>query len=216
MSIALVFAGGDRSPRSVLDGLAAADLVVAADSGLGHALALGVEVDLVVGDFDSVEPADLARAAAAGAVIERHPEAKDATDLELAIAAALTRGAEQVTVIGGNGGRLDHFLANALVLTSTAFASMRVQARIGDADLVVVRDEAELRGQVGDLCSLLPVGGVARGVRTAGLRFPLDVEDLHPGSTRGVSNELLEPVARVSLTDGVLLAVLPHARKADT
>ena len=213
MSIALVFAGGDPSPPSVLDGLLAADLVIAADSGLGHALELGVRVDLVVGDLDSATPGDLDRAAAAGAEVERHPVAKDATDLELAIAAARTRGADEVTVIGGHGGRLDHLLANALVLTSPAFAVMTVRARIGSADLVVVRDEVTLHGRVGDLCSLLPIGGAARAVRTSGLRFPLTNEDLQPGSTRGVSNELLEPAAHVSLTGGVLLIVLPQARK---
>jgi thiamine pyrophosphokinase len=214
MGTVLVFAGGDRPPSTALDGLLPADVVIAADSGLGHALALGCHVDLVVGDLDSAAPSDLERAAAAGSVIERHPVAKDATDLELALEAARAHGADHVVVIGGHGGRLDHFLANALVLTSPALAGMRVEARVGDADLVVVRDHAELQGRIGDLCSLLPVGGPARGVLTEGLRFPLHSEDLHPGSTRGVSNELVTTRAHVSLTHGVLLAVLPHTRKA--
>ena len=214
MGTALVFAGGDPPPPSALDGLPSVDVVIAADSGLGHALALGCHVDLVVGDLDSVAPADLERAADAGSVIERHPVAKDATDLELALDAARARGVDHVVVIGGYGGRLDHFLANALALTSPALASMRVEARVGDAHLVVIREHAELHGAIGDLCSLLPLGGSARGVLTEGLRFPLHSEDLHPGSTRGVSNELVADCAHVSLTDGVLLAVFPHARKA--
>ena len=216
MGIALVFAGGERSPPSVLDGLLPPDLVIAADSGLEHALALVSQIDLVVGDLDSATLADLERAAAMGAAIERHPVAKDATDLELAIGAARARGIERVVVIGGYGGRLDHFLANALVLTAPAFAGMRVEARIGEADLTVVHDSAMLHGHVGELCSLLPVGGPARAVRTEGLRFPLVDEDLHTGSTRGVSNEFLAQVARVSLSDGVLLAIVPQARKAGT
>jgi thiamine pyrophosphokinase len=85
---------------------------------------------------------------------------------------------------------------------------------MGEADVVVVRDEAELDGAVGDLCSLLPVGGVARGVRTDAMRFRLDDEDLAPGATRGVSNELTAPRATVSVRDGVLVAVLPDARRA--
>jgi thiamine pyrophosphokinase len=62
--------------------------------------------------------------------------------------------------------------------------------------------------------SLLAVGGPALGVQTSGLRFPLHNETLHPGSTRGLSNEFLELDARVSLDNGVLLVVLPNARKA--
>ena len=58
------------------------------------------------------------------------------------------------------------------------------------------------------------VGGAAHGIVTEGLRYPLRAETLLPGSTRGVSNELLVPIAHVSLTDGVLLAILPDAREA--
>jgi thiamine pyrophosphokinase len=213
--VTLVFTGGDRPLGNAVEDLGAA-LVIAADSGVEHALALGFRVDLVVGDLDSADPVAVETAAAAGAAIERHPTDKDATDLELALA-AVTRvgGGKDVVVVGGTGGRLDHFLANALVLASPRFAELRIRARMGTADIAVIRDAAELRGDPGDLCSLLPLGGPATGIRTDGLRFPLAHETLLPGSTRGVSNELLEPIARVSLDEGVLLAVLPHARKAD-
>jgi thiamine pyrophosphokinase len=191
MGTALVFPGGDPPPASALEGLPPPDLVVAADSGVEHALA-----------------------EAAGAVVERHPATKDATDLELALDAAHARRVDRIVVVGGGGGRLDHFLANALVLASPKFASTRVEVRIGGADVVVIHADAQLTGCVGDLVSLLPVGGPARGVRTEGLRYPLRDEDLPPGTTRGVSNEFAVSTARVVIDGGVLLAVLPHARKA--
>jgi thiamine pyrophosphokinase len=213
--ITVVFTGGDQPPQDAVDDLGPAGLVIAADSGVEHALALGFRVDLVVGDLDSADPAAVETAIGAGAAVERHPPAKDATDLELALdAARRLGGGNGVVVVGGAGGRLDHFLANVLLLASPAVADLHIRARVGDADIAVVRDAAELSGAPGDLCSLLALGGPATGVHTTGLRFPLDHEALLPGSTRGVSNELLEPTARVSLLDGVLLAVLPHARKA--
>lgn len=213
MGTALVFTGGDRPAPHVVRDVDGTELVIAADSGVDHAVALGFRVDLVVGDLDSAAPAAIEAATAAGAAIERHPADKDATDLELALEAARRLDANEVIVIGGAGGRLDHFLANALLLASPAFASLHVSARIGDAEVVVIRGLAELRGQPGDLCSLLAVGGPAIEVHTIGLRYPLHHETLYPGSTRGVSNEFVEPRAEVSLLDGVLLAVLPHARK---
>src|SRR5690348_11873254 len=88
---ALVFAGGDRPvpfDRSAT-ATATSGIVIAADSGLEHARALGVPVDLVVGDLDSVDPAVLDAAIADGVTVERHPAAKDATDLELALDAAV-------------------------------------------------------------------------------------------------------------------------------
>ena len=95
-------------------------------------------------------------------------------------------------MIGGHGGRLDHFLANALLLASPAFAGARVWRR-GSATrrCSSFAESASSTANAGDLCTLLPLGGPALGVPTEGLRFPLRGETLEPGSTRGVSNELL-------------------------
>jgi thiamine pyrophosphokinase len=207
---ALVFAGGDNiSPVPVAD-LPADALVIAADSGVERAQSVGRSIHVAVGDFDSCTPAALARAEADGTRVERHPAAKDATDLELALDTARAEGAGYVTVVGGHGGRLDHLVANAVLLAAPAFTDLRIDARMGTALVTVVRSEASLPGEVGELLSLLPVGGPAVGVRTEGLRFPLHREDLPPGTTRGVSNEFLEPVAVVALDAGVLLAVQPE------
>lgn len=209
-SVAFVFAGGEI-PTVGLPTVDPDALVVAADSGLDHALALGLRVDLVVGDLDSASPKAVETARRAGVAFEQHPPAKDATDLELALAAVRDRGVRRVTVIGGGGGRHDHLLANALVLAAVEFAGLEVDALVGTARITVVRASRQLEGRPGSLCSLIPVGGAARGVRTSGLRYPLHDEDLLPGSTRGLSNELLGANATVEVRDGVLLAVQPHA-----
>src|SRR5882762_5122683 len=109
----VVVAGGEPPDFPVVRRISAAAYVIAADSGIDYAAALGLRVDEAVGDFDSVTPAGLAAVEAAGAVIERHPAAKDETDLELALGAALRVGAHRVTVVGGVGGRLDHLLGTA-------------------------------------------------------------------------------------------------------
>src|SRR5262249_22916544 len=77
------------------------------------------------------------------------------------------------------------------------------------ARITVIRCLARLTGTPGDVCSLFAVGGPARRVRTSGLRYPLDGEDLLPGSTRGLSNELVDPVVTVSIEHGTLLALQP-------
>lgn len=205
----IVVTGGDAVDAARLTDLPLGALVIAADSGIDQALALGLHVDVAVGDFDSVSPGALRRVADAGAEVERHPEAKDETDLELALDAAIERGARRIHVLGGHGGRLDHFLANALLLASPRYAGVEIVARMGAALVTVVRDAAALMGRPGDLVTLLAVHGPAAGVTTEGLRYSLDGDVLHPGSTRGVSNQLLGTTARVSLSDGVLIAVQP-------
>lgn len=206
---AVVFAGGDPVPTRWAAHLPAGALVIAADSGLRNAAAFGRPPDLVVGDLDSADPADVEDAVASGAEVERHPEAKDRTDLELALLVALDRGARHAIVVGGGGGRVDHFLAGGLLLASPDLAGLEIEAFVGDARLAVVRTHRGFAGEPGSLLSLLAVGGPARGVRTRGLRFPLHGETLAPGSTRGVSNEMEDHRAEVSLDAGVILAVQP-------
>lgn len=205
----IVVTGGDPVDGDLLGQVPSGALVIAADSGIDHALAVGLAIDVAVGDFDSVSPAALQAAVDAGAVLERHPAAKDSTDLELALDAALVCGARRIVVLGGHGGRLDHLLANALLLASPRYAGTELVAHMGQARVAVVRSHAALQGSTGDLVSLLAVHGRARGVTTHGLLYPLQDAEMLPGSTRGVSNELMQSEASVHVEDGVLLAVQP-------
>jgi thiamine pyrophosphokinase len=211
MDAALVFAGGDAIPRAVGELLERDRLVIAADSGLDHAHALGFHADLLVGDLDSVD-ADVLRAARdQGTRVEHHPVEKDATDLELALEAARSRGATRVTVVGGAGGRLDHLLANALLLAAPRFGDLEIDALLPPARVAVVRSSHTLLGRPGEICTLLPAGGPADGVTTSGLRYPLRDERLPAGTTRGVSNVFVDPTATVAVRTGVLLAIQPDA-----
>ena len=209
--VAVVLTGGDPVDPALAGWLPQGAYVIAADSGLAQAGALGLAVDLVVGDLDSVLPAMLESAAASGALVERHPAAKDHTDLELGLRAAQAWGARRVVVVGGHGGRLDHFVANVLVLAGDDFSDLSVEALVGSAHLAVVRTRLEMRGRPRQLVTLLALGGPARGVPPEGLRYQLRGEELLPGSTRGVSNEMTRPTATVSVATGTVLVVRPDA-----
>lgn len=201
---AIVLANGD--PVAAPISLPEDALVIAADGGLALAGPLGLSVDVVVGDLDSATPEDLDTT---DARIERHPADKDATDLELALDAALAAGAAEVTVVGGSGGRLDHLLANALLLARHRYHRVAIRWMTG-SEMAFVVDAARpltIDGRVGDRVSLIPIGGPITGVVTAGLRWRLDGDDIAHGSTRGVSNEMTEPQASVSLGAGTLLAI---------
>ena len=206
----MVVAGGDPPSPHAADDIPGDAHVIAADSGLDSAMALGLRVDLVVGDLDSVSPTALAAANEAGITVERHPVAKDQTDLELALDRAVALAPDRVIVIGGAGGRFDHAVAGVLQLAHERYAHVAMEARFGTARATVVRGERELHGRPGELVSLLPVGGPARGITTSGLRYPLADEDLLPGTSRGVSNEFEGQVATVAVREGVLLAVQPE------
>ena len=139
----------------------------------------------------------------------RHPADKDATDLELALDEALSSQATRIVVAGGAGGRLDFVVANALALAHPRLAAVEVDAVFGVARLHVVRGDRALEGTPGEVLSLLAVGGPAVGVRTNGLRWSLDGQDLPAASGWGVSNEFAVADASVSIEAGVVLVVRP-------
>ena len=215
LSTIVVVAAGEADPgiRAYLpDGAE----VVAADGGADTALALGLEVAVVVGDFDSVTPEGLAAVEAAGAQVQRHPDAKDATDLELALDVAIERGAERIVVVGDPGGRLDHLVAGLLLLGHARYAHVQMDALLGPARVHIVRSARMLAGEPGELISLLPLHGPAEGVVTEGLAYPLRGETLEPGSSRGVSNVFADHEAYVALTRGVLAALRPGSPERRT
>jgi thiamine pyrophosphokinase len=209
--VVVIVAGGEAPPAEAARAVPPGARVVAADRGVDHAHALGLEVDLVVGDLDSASRTGLAEAEEAGARVERHPTAKDATDLELALDAALELEPEpgRIVVLAGVGSRLDHLLSALLLLGSDRYAATEIDAIVGDARIQVVRGSRDLEGEPGELVSLLPLHGPAEGVRTEGLAYPLAGETLVAGTSRGVSNRFTGEAARVDVERGILLAVRP-------
>ncbi|MCU1350829.1 MAG: thiamine pyrophosphokinae [Acidimicrobiales bacterium] len=215
--VVTVVTGGEGALPRAAASLARGAIVVAADSGVDLALAAGLRVDHAVGDFDSVTPDGLAAVEAAGGRMHRHEADKDATDLELALAVALDLMPTRIVVLGPGGGRIDHELADLLLLASAPLGETEVVAHLGVATVTVVRRShpaAHLTGAVGAQVSLLPVHGPAWGVTTFGLRWPLANAMLVPGTTRGVSNELVDTTATVTCEHGVLLVLQP-GRLAD-
>jgi thiamine pyrophosphokinase len=208
---AIVVGGGGPVDPAVRARLPEGAPVVAADGGVDVAHAVDLHVDVVVGDLDSVTPGGLAEAERAGALVERYPVEKDATDLALALerAASMVGDGGELVVVGTDGGRLDHLLAGLLALTDPRLP--RLRAHIGPAVVHVLHGPGELRlaAEPDALLTIVPVGDAA-GVRTDGLRYPLAGEALPSGTTRGVSN-VVGPTGDVvvALDAGTLLVVLP-------
>ena len=206
---AVVVASGDFDPGDA-DWLGGADCVIAADGGAESLDRLGRQPDLLIGDLDSTSPALVERLAAAGVIVERYSSDKDESDTELALRAAIDRGADEIVLLGAIGGdRLDHELANLLVLADPSLRGREVRVVHAATTVRIVRENepVALDGRIGDLATLLPIGGDATGVTTDGLRWPLDAATLATGRSRGLSNEIVATPASVRLESGLLLLV---------
>jgi thiamine pyrophosphokinase len=186
------------------------DLIIGADGGAARALAHGLAPDVIIGDMDSFTGPQKDLPAVHRAHVIQHPRAKDETDLELALAYAAEQEVEEIVVLGALGGsRLDHMLSNVLLLAMPSLRSRRVLIVHGGQEAMLLRsgEAVTLAGSPGDLVSLLPLGGDAHGVTTAGLAWPLTGDTLRFGQSRGVSNEMSAAEARVELEEGYLWVV---------
>jgi thiamine pyrophosphokinase len=204
----IIIANGVRPTESaVRRWLRPGDRLICADGGARIALALGLQPNVVIGDLDSLDELAQTQLKAMGVRFIVHPAAKDETDLELALRLAAQEEAAEIVVMGGFGGRLDQTIANVLLLTLPQLAGIPTCLVDGEQKATVIRGEVIIQGHPGDTLSLIPLGGDAEEVRTAGLLYPLRGETLRFGPARGVSNVFVDSTARVSLRRGILLAI---------
>lgn len=205
MSTALILAGGELRATAALRARAAdASLVVAADGGLRHAEALGVTPELIVGDFDSVRDATLARWP--DLPRETHDADKDDLDLELAVAAARRRGARNLLLAGALGGRFDQSLAALLIALRLRGEGVRATLHSGEQEVrpLTAGDLERVDAAPGTRFSLLALPGVsgaaeiangaANGARVSvrGASYELERGELAWGIGLGLSNEIGE------------------------
>ena len=173
-------------------------MVIAADGGAE----LGVHVDLAVGD-DSIS----AHTLEAIDNVEPYPPEKDATDLELALDAALRESPTHILVVGSAGGRLDHLVSSLLLFAAEKYAAVVLDALLGDAHVHVLRGTRELDGEVGKLISLFALQARAEDVTTSELISPLHAATLEPPGPAAASNAFHEPHVRITVERGACAVV---------
>jgi thiamine pyrophosphokinase len=211
----VVVAGGEPVAPALVAVVPESARIVAADAGVDLARSLGWQVHVAVGDFDSVSDDGRSALTSEVADVRVHPMAKDATDLELALevaadlAPAPPAAGRRVLVIGLEGGRPDHALANLLVAAAEPFADLELELVLEHGRAWVVRDRLTGRLPAGGLVSLVPVHGPAT-VSVRGVRWPLDRAPLPAGTTRGVSNEALDGPFDLEVHDGAVLCITPR------
>jgi len=213
-SRAVVFANGSYSVQSsAYANVSSDDFIVCVDGGARHCLSSGLIADLLVGDLDSIEPASYKKIKAAGAECIRFAREKDASDLELVFDILSDRFFEQVLLFGASGGRTDHQLFNWQLAAAQSWPfHLRIVDDYVDAQVVDVNNPFDADAQVGREFSVVPLAGVASGVRVCGAQYPLDNATLVVGSTVGLSNAVSDERLQVSVEQGIVLLMLVHPK----
>lgn len=181
-------------------------LLIAADGGLTHFLKLNILPHVIVGDLDSTPSELVETCRKKGVKIIKHPKEKDQTDSQLAVEYAIFREAQEITIFGVLGDRIDHMTANLGYLSEIA---SKTKIRIVEGKQIVnfLRDEMTIRGEIGDELSLIPMKDPAKGIFTSGLQYSLKNENLEFGSTRGVSNVFTNKEVKIKIKKGVLMVM---------
>lgn len=207
-----IFTGGDRPHPAIEHVVGGSGLLIAADGGFEHALAMNHFPDVLIGDMDSISPDHLARAESSGVEVIRHPVDKDKTDTELAIELAIEREMTFLTIVSGGGDRLDHILGFLHSVAPYADSEVHVTLMVGSAVIEIV-PQGEWRTVIAGeepVVSLIPLGGPARGVTTERLKWELSEDTLVPFSSRGLSNVPLDQTFNVYVAEGYLAVVQPY------
>ena len=200
-----ILVGGHLEPTARLLRQVAGTRAIAADSGMAHAETLKLEVELWVGDFDSASPELMARHAA----VERevYPAAKDASDSELAVDAAIRRGASEILLVGGFGGQSDHGLSHLMLAVKLALQGLAAMVTSGDEEaypLIPGRHRLDL--PAGSRLSLIALSDLG-ALSLSGVEWPLDQRHVPFGSTLTLSNVARGPVTVVlDSGHGVMIA----------
>jgi len=204
----LILANGEWGSTSRLSGLAAhVACVIAADGAWAKAHASGLHVDCVIGDLDSLTSEQRTALLDSHVETQIHSPNKDFTDLELAVEHALSLAPTKLIIFGALGGRLDHTLANVLLLERAIERGVEVELITGDETAWIIREGFTLPlGQPGDRVSLISLSDESV-VRTDGLHYALDDEPLVRDSARGVSNVIVALPVQIAVRSGTLLVV---------
>lgn len=181
-------------------------VVIAADGAAGKLLSMGIKPSTVVGDMDSLDKGTLEQIRRAGIKVVRLPVEKDFTDGFFALEEAAKQGASEISLLGVFGGpRLDHSVANLLMLCAKNFDGLTITAVDERNSLTLVKKHLAIEGKRGEIVSLIPLAGKVTGIYTSGLKYPLANGTLDIGSTRGISNVLTAIKASVKIKAGLLL-----------
>ena len=199
---ALIYTGGAIDPARITEHPKSGDLLIAADSGYENAVKLGASPTVLLGDFDSLGEEKLQKIPN-GIEILRVPAEKDRTDTQLAVDVALVRGAQEIVIIGGLGGRLDHALSNLAILEWLQARGVPAVINDGFNRARFVRNGGALIGRSAfTYLSLIAADPVVKGVSVKGCKYPLENAKLTRACQFAVSNEMTGNCALVEVRRG--------------
>lgn len=184
------------------------DFILCADGGANYCLKASLMPSLVIGDLDSISKETLNQIYELNIPIKKFPTKKDKTDAELSLDYLISEGFKDITLIGSIGNRIDHTLANLLLLTK--LNKKGIQGRIVDNNNIIylVDKELILNKEKDSFLSIIPITNTGAIVTLKGFEYELESTVIDFGSTFGVSNKILDERGHILVHEGQCLAIV--------
>ncbi|ONI42258.1 thiamine diphosphokinase [Candidatus Epulonipiscium fishelsonii] len=202
-----ILVNGSYDDYKFCDDIDKNDYIICADNGLSHAKKLGVVPNIILGDFDSVNPEILKYFENQNIPIIRFIAEKDETDTELALHHAFGVGATDITIYGGVGTRFDHSLANVHLLYQALQNGVTARLKNKHNIITLIDKRIEISGKEKDLVSLIPFTPQVTGVTTTNLAYKLNMGQFSQGNPYGISNYMTSHTACIEIEQGLLLVI---------
>jgi len=184
---------------------------IGVDRGVQYLIEHGIIPDFAVGDFDSVSPEEWNAIKEHVDGVSRFKPEKDETDMELALLWAIKQNPSTIRIYGASGGRLDHFMANALMLAHFKQLYPRVHFELSDIQnsiSVYVPGTFDIhRNDRKRYVSFIPLSPKVSGITLRGFKYPLTGKTVPFGSSLCISNELKEHTGTFSFENGILMMI---------
>ncbi len=184
------------------------DFILSADGGTDYCVELGIIPDLVIGDLDSISPKTLDILKKKEVPINVFPIKKDKTDSQLSIEYLMDKGAEEITIIGAIGSRIDHTLANILLLKTIKDKGIKGKIVHNNNIIYIIDDELILDKKNGYFVSIIPIESKGVLVSLKGFEYNLSKVKIDFASTLGVSNFVIDEKGYIKVHEGQCLVVV--------
>lgn len=184
--------------------------IIAVDKGLKALHELNIIPHHIVGDFDSVDKEILSSYTNnSNITIHKYNPEKDYTDTDIAIKLAINLNSSCINIIGGFGNRIDHLLANIHILMHSLNANIPCYLLDECNKVCLINTTTEIHKDkaYGKYISLIPLTSSVKGLTLDGFKYPLVNYTMPIGISLGISNEIIDDIATISLSNGILILI---------
>jgi thiamine pyrophosphokinase len=184
------------------------DLVLASDGGYRTAKKMNLNIDVLLGDFDSITYEELKEAKDRGIKTESFPIEKDKTDGEIAVDYAISEGSSEIIILGSFKEELDHALGNLFLLFKIDKARIKSKLLTQYYEIEIINSKKEYLGKEGHELTLIPISEVVEGLNIKGSKYNLRNVKVEMGQTLTLRNQIIDKKANVYFKKGKIISIL--------